>query len=134
MPLVIEQCAAERPLGPLRTGHGELLGGELLFPLGIGFDNGGDFDRADKLALLVEQFDLHDRLASSVTCIFAMWCAWAAISGTPVVSHNVPFNRLPSANRRVERRSAVSMAAKSSDTLTPMPRSSDTISPRRARF
>ncbi len=37
VPLVVEQRAAERPLGPMRARNLELLGRQLLPPLGLGF-------------------------------------------------------------------------------------------------
>jgi hypothetical protein len=56
---VVEQRAAEGPLGPLGSGDYELLRSELRLPFRIGFDNGSDVDWSDKLAVVVEEFDLH---------------------------------------------------------------------------
>src|SRR5439155_23970844 len=60
--LVVQQGAAERPLGALAARDLELLRRQLAAPLRVGLDDPGGLDRADELSLAVEDFDSHRRL------------------------------------------------------------------------
>src|SRR5262249_33676134 len=59
---IVEERAAEGPLGALAAGDPELLGRELTGPLGVGLDDLGNLDGAHQLALAVEDLNLHGRL------------------------------------------------------------------------
>jgi hypothetical protein len=68
---VVEQVAAERPLGAFAAGNLVLLGRELTSPFRVGLDDLGDLDGADELTLVVEDFDSHWQLLYRVRTIAA---------------------------------------------------------------
>jgi hypothetical protein len=57
--LIVQERAAERSLSPLSTSNLELFGCKLLTPLRVGLDDARHLDGTNKLALAVEDFDLH---------------------------------------------------------------------------